>query len=159
MVIDSDLRRALLHEAGHAVAYYLLQHQSAGIAALKEGLVFCNFVAPNSPPKGAAAGSAAEVLILGDYDASGAGRDQKDLAISEAEYRDLVKRAASLLSPYKRQIRRIQSRLLDSIRWRETLDDFPPIVGPVGGMQPPQDGNTYSLIMSFEEISEAMTQK
>jgi len=159
MVIDSELRRALLHEAGHAVGYYLLQHQIAGIAALREDVVFCNIVAPHSPQKAVAAGSAAEVLILGEYDASGAGRDQKDLNISEAEYGELVKCAVSLLSPYKRQIRRIQSRLLDSIRWRETLDDFPPIVGPVGGMQPPQDGNTYSLIMSFEEISAAMTQR
>jgi len=159
MVIDSDLRRALLHEAGHAVAYYLLQHRSAGIAALKEDLVFCNIVGPHSPERAVAAGSAAEVLILGDYDASGAGRDQKDLAISEAEYGELVKSSVSLLSPYKHQMRRIQSRLLDSIRWRETLDDFPSIVGPVGGLQPPQDGNTYSLIMSFEEISAAMTQQ
>jgi hypothetical protein len=159
MVIDSDLKRALLHEAGHAVAYYLLQHKSAGIAVLREDIVFCNIAANNSPQSAVAAGSAAEVLVLGDYDASGAGRDRKDLAISEVEYGELVKCAVSLLSPYKRQIRRIQSRLLDSIRWRETLDDFPPIIGPVGGMQPPQDGNTYSLIMSFEEISAAMTQQ
>jgi len=158
MEIDDDLKRALLHEAGHAVAYYLLQHQSAGIAALKPDLVFCNLVAPNPPPKGGAAGSAAEVLILGNYDASGAGRDRDDLSISEAEYGELVEDVVPMLAPYKRQMRRIQSFLLDSIRWRETLDDFPLIVGPVGGLQPPKDGSAC-LIMSFDEISAAITNK
>jgi hypothetical protein len=159
MIVNSDLKRGLLHEAGHTVAYYLLQHQSGGIAARKEGLKFCNLVAPNSPEMGDAAGSAAELLFLMDYDSSAAGSDRKNLALSEAEFDELVKRTVPLLSPHKRKIRRIHSLLLDSIRWRESLDDFPPIVGPVGGMQPPQDGNTYSLILSLEDISGAMAEK
>jgi hypothetical protein len=157
MIINDDLRRALLHEAGHAVGYYLLQHQSAGIAAIKEGLKFCNIVAPNSPQMGDAAGSAAEVLFLGEYDKSSTGPDRQTAGVSEEGYEGLVKAAVSLLSPHKRKIRRLNSILLERVRWRESLDDFPPIIGPVGGMQLPQDGNTYSLILPFDEISAAMT--
>jgi hypothetical protein len=159
MVIDGDLKRALLHEAGHAVAYYLLQHRTGGIAVLKKDLVFCNIAAPDSPQEAVAAGSAAELLILGGYDRSGAGADQKDLAISETDYDGLVRTTVPLLSPHKRKIRRIQSHLLRCIRWRQSLDDFPPIDWAAVEMQPPKDGNTYSLIMSVEEISEAMTQE
>jgi hypothetical protein len=159
MVIDNDLKRALLHEAGHAVAYYLLQHQNAGIAVLREDMVFCNIVVTNSPAEAVAAGSAAELLVLGEYDKSGAGRDQKDLDISETDFHELVKRTVPLLSPHKRKIRRIQSHLLSSIRPRESVEDFPPINWTVVGMQPPQDGNTYSLIMSAAEISQAMRQE
>jgi len=159
MIIDNDLKRALLHEAGHAVAYYSLRHQSAGIAALREDMIFCNIVASDSPPIGVAAGSAAEVLILGNYDGSGSRADQKNLSASDAEYAELVTSAVSLISPYKRQMRRIQSRLQDSIRWRETLDDFPLIDWASIGLRPPQDGHTYSLIMPFEEIAEAMSQR
>ena len=159
MMIDEDLKRALLHEAGHAVAYYLLQHESAGIAVLREDMVFCNIVVANSPQEAVAAGSAAELLLLGEYDKAGAGRDQKDLAISETRFDELVKRTVPLLSPHKRKIQRIQSHLLSSIRPRESLEDFPPINWTVAGMQPPQDGNTYSLIMSAVEISKAMGQE
>jgi len=158
MIINTDLKSASVHEAGHAVAYYLLQHKSAGIAARKEGLVFCNLVAPSSPPMGDAAGSAAELLILGDYDKSGARKDRTNLGLSEAEYNELVKSTISFLSPYKRKIKRIHSLLLERVRRRESLDDFPPIEGPVGGMNPPDDGYTYCLILSIEEISAAVSQ-
>jgi len=158
MMIDSDLRRALLHEAGHAVAYYLLQHRTGGIAVLREDMVFCNIAAPDSPQKAVAAGSAAELIIFGEYDRSGAGADQRDLAISETDYDELVRGTVPLLSPHKRKIRRIQSHLLGCVRWRESLDDFPPINWAAVGLQPPKDGKTYSLIMSVDKISEAMTQ-
>lgn len=159
MLIDSELRRAFLHGAGHAVAYYLLQHQSAGIAVLREDMVFCNIAVANPPQEAVAAGSAAELLILGAYDKSGASRDQKDLGISETAYDELVTCTVPLLSPHKRKIRRIQSRLVSSIRPRGSIEDFPPINWTHVGMQPPQDGNIYSLIVSAAEISEAMTKE
>jgi hypothetical protein len=159
MIIDDALKCASLHEAGHAVAYYLLQHQSGGIAARKEGLIFCNLVAPDSPPMGDAAGSAAELLILGKYDESGARKDQTNLGLSPSQYTDLVNYTMAFLSPYKRNIKRIHSKLIESVRWRTSLDDFPDIVRPVGGMNPPDDGYTYSLIIPIEEIAAAVTQE
>lgn len=156
MLIDDDLRRALLHEAGHAVAYHILGHQSGGIAVCREGVFFLNLVASNSPKIGDAAGSAAEVLLLGKYDPSGARADQTGLALSDGEYNQLVERSVSFLSPHKRVLRRIQSLLLSRLRPVQSLDDLPAITGATGGMQLPQDGRSYSLILSPEEISNAV---
>jgi hypothetical protein len=153
MLIDDGLKRAVLHEAGHAVAYCLLKHQSAGIAAVLEGLKFCNLVAPDSPPVGDAAGSAAEKLILGDYDESGARQDKKGM--SDADYDALVQQAFESLTPHKRKIRRIASLVISKIIWREKIEDFPPFDESEIGMKLPE-GNTFSLIMPFAEIQQAV---
>jgi hypothetical protein len=153
MLIDDGLKRAVLHEAGHAVAYCLLKHQSAGIAAVLEGLKFCNLVAPDSPPVGDAAGSAAEKLILGGYDESGARQDKKGM--SDADYHALVQQAFESLTPHKRKIRRIASLVISRIIWREKIEDFPPLDESEIGMKLPE-GNTFSLIMPFAEIQQAV---
>jgi len=158
MIVNEDLKRALLHEAGHAVAYFLLNHQSAGIAVRKEGLKFCNIVASGSPPMGDAAGSAAEVLFLKNYDNSATSADRQPLSLSEEQFDELVKQTVPFLSPHKRKIRRIASLLIDLVRWRQSLDDFPEIIGPIGGIQLPQEG-TYSSILSIDEIAAAMSEQ
>jgi len=153
MLIDDVLKRAVLHEAGHAVAYCLLKHQSAGIAAVLEGLKFCNLVAPDSPPVGDAAGSAAEKLMLGEYVESGARQDKKGM--SDADYDVFVQQAVGLLTPHKRKIRRICSVVISEIKWREKIEDFPPLDESKIGMKLPK-GNTFSLIMPFAEIQQAV---
>jgi hypothetical protein len=155
MLIDDDLKRAVWHESGHAVAYCLLKHQIAGIAAVLEGLKLCNLVAPDAPQVGDAADSAAEKLMLGDYDESGARQDKKGM--SDADYEALVQQAVELLTPHKRKIRRIYSLVISKISWREKIEDFPPLSASEAGMNLPE-GNTFSLIMPFAEIQQAVEQ-
>lgn len=155
MLIDDDVKHALIHEAGHATAYSLLQHQYAGIAVLREVLKFCNLVAPNGPVDGEAAGSAAEVLFFKHYDNSAARADRTGLGMTEEEYRKQVDLTVAFLSPHKKQIYKIYKQLLDKVLWRESLEDFPILAGPVGGMNLPS-GNTFSMLITADEVATAL---
>jgi len=158
MLIDDDVKHALIHEAGHATAYSVLQHQSAGIAVLREVLKFCNLVAPDGPVNGEAAGSAAEVLFFEHYDLDAATAHRVGLGMTEEEYRKQVDLTVVFLSPYKKQIYEIYKQLLGEIIWRETLADFPILTGPVGGMNLPT-GGTFTMLMTPDEIATVIANK
>jgi hypothetical protein len=155
MQISDDVKHALIHEAGHAAAYHLLQHQNAGIAVLREGLKFCNIVAPSGPTHGEAGGSAAELLFFKDYDNDAARADKLGLGMTDAEYREQVNLTKAFLSPCKNHISKIYAELLSEVSWRNSLDDFPILAGPVGGMNLPP-GGTFSMLMTADEIAAVM---
>jgi hypothetical protein len=153
MLIDDDLKRAVWHEAGHAVACCLLEHQSAGIAAVLEGLKFYNLVAPDSPEVGDAAGSAAEQLHARQLRRERRAAGQEGM--SDADYDALVQKAVELLGPHKRKIRRIYSLMISKIIWREEIADFPRLDENQIGMRLPA-GHAFSLIIPFTEFRQAV---